>query len=352
MKSEFIAKEIRQQIVEGKLKPGERIPCRSELVSGYRASLGTIQRAINTLIDDGFLLSKGTYGTQVSKLPPHLCTYGIAIPHSSSDTWDSFWLAMAEVAGKYDPDGNVRFNIYRGLVSEGKNSDYQKLVYDIESHCISGLVILGAGNIKDGKFIQKPAVPTVIFEENLFDKDLSSVWYDFDSLIDKAIDELSGKGRKNIAVLADAQFSEARIEHFQRQISKMGMSSKAHWIQAMGTSRHLLPWTKNLLNLMLQKTGGERPDGLIIMNENHLFHAAEGIACSGLAIGKDIDVVSHANFPLIHPSPTGVTRIGFDCRALLSSCIENITEVRNGRKTGFVRKVPAVYEKDLASDIK
>ncbi|HBC85315.1 MAG TPA: hypothetical protein DCZ94_00005 [Lentisphaeria bacterium] len=348
MKSENIAKELRQQIVEGRLKPGERIPGRSDLVSDYRASLGTIQRAINTLIDDGFLVSKGTFGTQVSTMPPHLFTYGLAIPQPSTETWDSFWLTMSDVAGKYDEEGNIRFNIYRGLVSEGRNSDYQKLVYDIESHCISGLVILGAGDIKEGKFIRKTAVPTVLFDEELKIPELSSVCCDYYSFLDKSIEYLSSKGRKNIALLVDIKFPEGRINHFHKLIAERRLSSKPQWIQALGICRSSIPWVKGLVNLMLQQIDGERPDGLIIANDNHLFSAVEGIVMSDLSIGQDIDVVAHANFPLIHPSPTGVERIGFDCRTLLSSCIENITEIRNGKKPGFVRKVHAVYEKDLS----
>ncbi len=347
MKSEIIAKELRQQILKGRLKPGERIPGRSELVSDYKASLGTIQRAINTLIDDGFLVSKGTFGTQVSRMPPHLHTYGLAIPQPSTESWDSFWLTMSEVAAKYDVEGNIRFNIYRGLVSEGKNSDYQKLVYDINCNCISGLVILGAGNIREGVFIRDPSVPTVLFEEQLHEPQLSSVCCDYDSFIEKSVSELAERGRKKIAFLSNIRFSLDRISYYHRQLSNAGLNSRPRWIQAIGTDNYSLPWTKNLIELMMNGTEGERPDGLIIANENHLSFAAEGIASSGLVIGKDIDVVSHANFPLVHPSPSGVIRIGFDCKTLLSSCIENITEIRNGRKTGFVRKVAAVKENDI-----
>ncbi len=352
MKSENIAKEIRLQIVRGKLKPGERIPGRSELVSDYRASLGTIQRAINTLIDDGFLVSRGTFGTQVSSMPPHLCTYGLAIPQSSPENWDSFWVTMASVAEKYDPEGNIHFNIYRGLASEGRNSDYQKLLYDMESHCISGLVILGAGNIRDRALIMNPSVPIVLFEENLHDPGLSSISCDIDSFIDKAVDGLLLKGRKKIALLSGFHFYPEHVSHFHEKLADAGLKSRPYWMQAMGIDRYALPWTKNIVNLMMQDSGGEKPDGLIIANENLLPFAAEGIALSGLEIGMDIDVVSHANFPLSIPSPAGVSRIGFDSRTLLSSCIENITEIRNGRSPGFVRKIQAVCEKDLVADFK
>ena len=347
MKSEIIVRELRQQIVKGNLKTGERIPHRSELVSNYKVSLGTIQRAINILINDGFLISKGAFGTQVSETPPHLHCYGLAIPQAIPENCDSFWLTMAATAEKFNSEGRIKFNVYRGVVNDDKNSDYQRLIYDISSNCISGLILLGAGNIRNRVFIENPSIPIVLFEETLYDPGLSSVCCDMYSFIDKSIEKLALCGRKNIAILSGVHLSSEHLSHFYKKLKEAGLSSKPQLSQAIGIDRYSLPWVKNLVHLMMQGVNGERPDGLIIANENHLPFAAEGIAMSGLLIGNDIDVIAHANFPLSQPSPVGVLRIGFDCRTLLHTCIKNITEIKNGKRPGFVRKVAAVEEKDI-----
>lgn len=58
---------IARAIVQGRLKTGEKLPPESELARVLPASLGTIQRALNSLADRGLLVRRHGHGTFVAE---------------------------------------------------------------------------------------------------------------------------------------------------------------------------------------------------------------------------------------------------------------------------------------------
>jgi GntR family transcriptional regulator, arabinose operon transcriptional repressor len=64
---EQIGNDIRERIVRGELKPGERIETHHELAKRYNVSLITVKNALATLINEGFLFSRAGKGTYVAE---------------------------------------------------------------------------------------------------------------------------------------------------------------------------------------------------------------------------------------------------------------------------------------------
>jgi molybdate-binding protein/DNA-binding transcriptional regulator YhcF (GntR family) len=62
---EKISATIRQDILAGKLKPGERLPSVRELAAEWRCTLGTVQRAYQELASQGLVTSRAGQGTRV-----------------------------------------------------------------------------------------------------------------------------------------------------------------------------------------------------------------------------------------------------------------------------------------------
>ncbi len=60
-----IAESIRRQIIEGKLKSGDRLPSIRSLIDQWNCTPGTIQRAYNILARQGLVLSRPGKGTHV-----------------------------------------------------------------------------------------------------------------------------------------------------------------------------------------------------------------------------------------------------------------------------------------------
>lgn len=65
-----IAAAIRQRILEGELKPGERLPTVRETTRTWGCTAGTVQRAYKLLARQGLVVSRAGQGTRVSEAPP------------------------------------------------------------------------------------------------------------------------------------------------------------------------------------------------------------------------------------------------------------------------------------------
>lgn len=66
-----IAENIRQDILNGKLNPGDRLPSMREMTSKWVCTVGTVQRAYQELSRQGLITSRSGQGTRVvDELPP------------------------------------------------------------------------------------------------------------------------------------------------------------------------------------------------------------------------------------------------------------------------------------------
>jgi len=67
--SATIVEDIETQVIEGNLKPGDKIPSEQELMSYYQVSRSTLREAIKALISKGTLEIQRGKGTFVCQLP-------------------------------------------------------------------------------------------------------------------------------------------------------------------------------------------------------------------------------------------------------------------------------------------
>jgi molybdate-binding protein/DNA-binding transcriptional regulator YhcF (GntR family) len=67
-----IAESIRQEILDGKLKPGDRLPSIRESAETWDCTVGTIQHAYRELARQGLVTSRAGQGTRVIDHPPQL----------------------------------------------------------------------------------------------------------------------------------------------------------------------------------------------------------------------------------------------------------------------------------------
>lgn len=70
-----IAETIRQEILNGALKPGDRLPSVRKIASQWDCTIGTAQRAFQILARQGLVTSRRGQGTRVAEPPP---TSGLA----------------------------------------------------------------------------------------------------------------------------------------------------------------------------------------------------------------------------------------------------------------------------------
>src|SRR5947207_12682088 len=78
-KHRMIGETLRGEIVAGRFPPGARLPTRRQLTERFAAGPMSVQRALDRLARDGFVVAEGRRGTFVSPQPPHLNHYALVM---------------------------------------------------------------------------------------------------------------------------------------------------------------------------------------------------------------------------------------------------------------------------------
>lgn len=66
---ERVAESIRADIRSGTLRPGDKLPGNRDVATKYEVALGTAQKALRVLQDEGWLTSRPTVGVFVNEPP-------------------------------------------------------------------------------------------------------------------------------------------------------------------------------------------------------------------------------------------------------------------------------------------
>ncbi|MFD5245655.1 GntR family transcriptional regulator [Amycolatopsis sp. NPDC058340] len=66
---EWIAEQLRRDIKSGELRPGDQLPNQREIAARFEVAVGTAQRALGQLQEDGWIVSRPGVGRVVSASP-------------------------------------------------------------------------------------------------------------------------------------------------------------------------------------------------------------------------------------------------------------------------------------------
>ncbi|MER6315632.1 GntR family transcriptional regulator [Streptomyces sp. NPDC001581] len=124
MTFERIADDLRQQIREEKLRPGQLLPTQSQLMQEYKASSLTVQKAIRLLRNEGWVIARQGRGTFVTR---------------SAD----FEEAFENVAS------DLQQQIYTGALAPGAKLPARQVLadhYSVPLNVVTNAIALLAGN--------------------------------------------------------------------------------------------------------------------------------------------------------------------------------------------------------------
>ncbi len=338
--------KLRRQIVAGTLGPGDRLPTREVLQRRHRVSAITVQRALDHLIATGFVEAKGTLGTFVTDRPPHLHRYGMVFfAHPGYPNWVRYQQVLSERAQVlrvrsgidlvpvYCVDG-VAGAGHAQLVAEVQDQQFAGLFFPYAPWPIHGSPIL-AGDAGIARVTTKSADTYPGFGVLEMDRD---------SLLQRAFAWFAERGRRRLAVVvatrtpADWDFTSARdhglaIEPWNIQCLLPDLASSA---RALG-------------HLLVRGPRDERPDALYITDDNLVDETVAGVLDAGLRIGIDLDIVGHANFPIVVNPALPIRRLGFDVDDLLDAAVGALTDLRRRPRSPATRVLSAVFAEEAAS---
>ena len=341
---------LRQRIVAGEWNPGARLPIRAELEQHYGVSGVTMQKALDQLNRDGFTYGKRRWGTFVTQNPPHLSRYGIVFPGrpGTSRVWVRFWSALINEAANLQESRSRQMPVFYGIDGPNDGDDYQRLLRDLRHQRLAGLIFPSLPfTLKDTPVMLDPALPRVaIMAPDQGGDKITAVVLDWGSFIEKALEYLATRGRRRIAVLTAPGEQKDFAGDLRKGLAVRQLETRPYWLQE--TSQSDVQGAQACVHLLLHGRPDERPDGLIIADDNLVEYGVAGAMDAGVQLGKDVDVVAHCNFPWPAPQSMAIKRLGFDARQILERSIEIIDKQRRGEGIQGPVFVSAVFDDELA----
>ncbi|MCP4642329.1 MAG: substrate-binding domain-containing protein [bacterium] len=349
-KQQAIVEYVRSAILDGTLRPGDRLQPRNAIGEQFEVSSVTVQRAFDRLLTDGFIDVPGSDGTFVAMAPPHLCRYAIAFRQAiGGGMWSQWFAGLMRQATALEARAERTLPIYTEVDDRVKSEGYERLTRDIRDHCVAGVVFVGeTGLAPDSPILTQRGLSRVVLKSSSFEPIPGTLRVDLGgptTFLKKALDYLAAKGRKRIAHICVGGIESERLDFLHHYASELGLETAPFWTQGVGVDAPA--WAANVTHLMYQVGQADYPDGLIISDDNLVEHACRGLVEAGVSVPGDVEVVAHCNFPATAPSVLQLARLGYDTRTSLETCLELIDGQNQGREVPEYTLIEPVFEWEL-----
>lgn len=343
-KKSDISRILRARITDGGFRPGDRLPTREALFADFGVSNKTLQRALDTLIAEGYVETRGRAGTFVAQNPPHLARICIVSSESfeAACAENQLYRSIREDLGPLSAELGVRYEILDEALSLSRASAQAQLLEDVRSRRLAGIFFLAPPWAwRNSPIIQAPGIARVVLaSRGTPGFDIPFLYPDYADFHRCAMEFLLRRNVRRPAWLLD-EISAGRLYESLRVKAQEHWPHRAcDWQSAGGKSRPVL--LENLLELMFDRPLGERPDALVLCDDNLLPRLSAKLHAIGMT--DDFTLLSMANFPFPTDSALPVFRIGFDTKEILRIATRTILRQVAGETVPGQYLLPAEYE--------
>ncbi len=348
-----VVNHMRNLIVRGKLAPGDRLPTYHELQRKFGVDADTIRDAMELLQRANFIETKPRQGMFVTANPPHLAHFALAFPYPIIDGVSRFYEALRDEAGKLQAPER-RVSAFYDIGSHADVDDYQRLWGFAQAQRLAGVIF--AGDPYPLELIGSPLVkaPGLIRTAIMLPGPGISVSYptvypDLAAFLPKAFDYLAQQGARRVAVVMLAGGDQPDIQTIQNLASARGLLLRPHWLQACSPGSPA--WIRQTAALLLHDWQTERPDSVVITDDNLVPGITEGIRDSGVPVAAcdswcqndHLKVVAQANFPYPTRCAVPAKRLGYNIPRLINVCLKQIELQRRGEPVPAHTAIPVEF---------
>ena len=342
-----ILNAVRNAILDGTYPAGCQLPNQVQMARQFEVSGFTVHRALDQLAREGFIRKRRRLGTHVVDVPPHLSNLALVFANnpSSSTHYSKFYQALANAAVAYQHSEERTLYLFHGVSRQNGAQDRQRLIDHLQAHQLAGIIFSSPPlELQGTPILDLPGVPRVAFAATQPYPHVPSVTTDRKSFLDKALDYLVARGRRRIALLMVPGFFAEDDPYLAEALAKRNIQSPPHWQLTLGQSA--AKGAANCVRLLMHGNPAERPDGLVVFDDNLVEHVQAGLIAAGVQVPDSLEVVEHCNFPW-PPSVLSTRRLGYDVHGLLRVCIDLIDRQRRGEQVSGLTKVSALFEEEL-----
>ncbi len=288
------------------LGPGAQLPKVIQLRTELGVSMATLDAALRELEEQKILTRRHGIGIFVSS---ELHTTAIALVCDShflrAAGHSPFWDLLLEAAQHRARAGGERFELHLAASGGDLGAPLQRgLTRDIKDRALDGLI--GVGLYEEAvRWIEAQGVPFVSIFGPTFSARSASVNFDKERFLALGITQLAAQGCKRVAlwevqpVGRDERFLQNYAEEartFERLAHEQGMMvtppAPLSPESSASTSRHEQSVS---LAAPFAASRADWPDGVLI-SDDVLAHAAlMQLRQMGVCVGKDVQIVTHAN---------------------------------------------------------
>ncbi len=341
---------LRGRIVSGEWGRGSRIPPRSTLVDELEVSSLTLQRAIDRLVKERFVETFGSNGTRVAERPPHLFDYGLVFPDpkSSSRSHSGLIAKCLELAPEMERlRSGLRMPVYLGGESVRDTKRFEELRVAVETRSLAGLIFVNNPMVFRGTpILDQPGLPRVAISSSNSPA-MPVVGFDYRAWITEIAGLVADAGCRRVAVLGGELLMSLEDHHdfAMAEFAERGLRCGPHWWQSV--SLNACASAGNVVRLLMHSSKRtERPDAIVIEDDNLLAPTLDGLAALGTRVPEDVRVFSHCNFPLLEVPEVEVSWLGFPVQRALEMCLGSLDAQIRGEVVPPFTAVPPVTADD------
>jgi hypothetical protein len=336
-----IVQELRQRIQRKVYLPGARLPSRRELQQELGGSPQTIQAAFDQLQLQGYIVPQGSRGTFVAGHLPNQSTIALVFNEEfEQGSWNRFWSALHRMASNWVGAGEGASISFRSYCLAGGRLEgpvYAQLCGDLADGALAGVLFTSPPTLAEHSSLFTPQVPRVIIDGRplgAYPFAVSHIQVPDKPALDSVFLRFLAKGRKRIAGVG-GDFSQ--LERVRALAIAHGLEARPEWWHCLPLDAIATPTAQRIVHLLGTLPRRERPDGLLITDDNLVPSATSGILDASWQSMIDIDVVAHANVPLVSHAAVPCLRYGLNAQDLLQAAVTEILRLGTGAAPQMVQ---------------
>lgn len=341
---EWIERELRRRIQDGTYAAASRMPSHRVIQRELGASSVTLQRAFDRLAELGYVEPRGGQGTFVAAALPHVSRIALVFPEESgTGPWNRFWSTAKRVAEAWN--GPTRFQSYHIGNQQADSQGHQRLCRDFADGGFAGVVFMHAPTYIADSPLVTAAIPRVVICGRRRDLErwrASVVEFDNGDLLQEILARFAADGRRRLAGLTSQGLGFA--ERCQPFLRELRLETRPEWWVGLPVTPRAASCAHDVARLLFAGPARQRPDCLIISDDNLMPHAIAGIVAAGVAVPRELGIAAHANFPGPLPAPVPCLRYGADLEDILRAAADEIARLAAGGAPQSVRIAPRIRD--------
>ena len=345
-----IVDDLIRDIVRGHYPPASRLPRWRELTARYDTTLATVQKALGRLDEYGYIQRGGWHGIRVVEHPPHRYNFGLVFPEQGDATHhfaSHFKTTLALAASQVSNIGPRRVSVYEG-VNNDRSEMWNKLASDLNARRLAGLILTDARIAESPQFIallHASKVPVVALLRYVNLPGTTRVLMRTADFMERACASLKEQGRRRVALVSVSAAGQGMWAEAQPALARHGLETRPWWrIDAATEYPHAV---RPVMQMLCRLPKNDRPDSLIITDDNLVPQATAGLVEAGVRTPKDLTVVAHANFPLPTASALPAVRLGFDVHRVVTTCLDTLDQRIRGADVPESIIIPVEFEEEM-----